>query len=156
VTDLTLLLLQRGDKVLLALKKRGFGVGRWNGVGGKLEPGETIQQALVRECQEEIGVTPIEYHEVGQLQFDAYMKGARVELLVHVYVCRKWRGTPKETEEMKPRWFSKNAVPYDDMWQDDRFWLPQALDGAHVSGQFAFDEQDNLLDYKVEEITKVR
>ncbi|MEJ0073651.1 MAG: NUDIX domain-containing protein [Candidatus Saccharibacteria bacterium] len=64
--ETTLLLLRRNDEVLLAMKKRGFGAGRWNGVGGKLDPGETVEQALVRECQEEIGVTPTEYHRVAE------------------------------------------------------------------------------------------
>lgn len=57
----TLLFLIKDDHVLLAMKKRGFGAGNWNGVGGKIEAGESIEQALVRECQEEIGVTPISW-----------------------------------------------------------------------------------------------
>ena len=50
----TVVFLIRENQVLLAMKKRGFGEGKWNGVGGKLDPGETVEQALVRECQEEI------------------------------------------------------------------------------------------------------
>jgi len=49
---LTLLFLIKEDQILLAMKKRGFGMGRFNGVGGKIEPGETIEQAMIRECQE--------------------------------------------------------------------------------------------------------
>jgi len=59
--ELTLLFLIKDDQILLAMKKRGFGAGRFNGVGGKVEPGETIEQALIRESQEEINVTPIEF-----------------------------------------------------------------------------------------------
>ncbi len=54
----SLLFLLREDEILLVMKKRGFGSGRWNGVGGKFESGETAEQATIRECQEEIGVTP--------------------------------------------------------------------------------------------------
>ena len=43
--------------ICLAMKKRGFGKGRWNGVGGKVEAGETIEAAAMREAREEIGVT---------------------------------------------------------------------------------------------------
>ena len=50
----TLLFLLTDDQILLAMKKRGFGMGRWNGVGGKIEPGETIEEATARECREEI------------------------------------------------------------------------------------------------------
>ena len=48
----------RGQTILLANKKRGFGVGKWNGIGGKQKRGETVIDAARRECQEEIGVTP--------------------------------------------------------------------------------------------------
>ena len=51
-----LCLLIREDEVLLAIKKRGFGVGRWNGMGGKLEPGEDLVQGVIREVGEEVGV----------------------------------------------------------------------------------------------------
>jgi mutator protein MutT len=152
VKELTLLFLHRGDEILLAMKKRGFGEGRWNGVGGKLEPDETIEEALVRECQEEIEVTPLAYKQMAQLTFNAYFKGEKTTLLVHAYLCDRWEGKPAETEEMKPQWFNKDSIPYDEMWQDDRFWLPQVLDGKKLKGTFTFDEQDNLLDHKVNEV----
>ncbi|MCP5842996.1 NUDIX domain-containing protein, partial [Klebsiella pneumoniae] len=65
----TLLFLRRDDELLLAMKKRGFGAGKWNGVGGKIEAGETIEDALVRECQEEINVTPLNWQAVAELDF---------------------------------------------------------------------------------------
>lgn len=153
MTELTLLFLRRDSEILLAMKKRGFGEGCWNGVGGKLEPGETIQQALVRECREEIGVTPKNYWQVAELTFDAFFKNKRTLLLVHVYMCKNWEGNPAETEEMRPEWFDIAKVPYDKMWQDDKYWLPQVLKGKKVKGKFAFDNQDNLLDYTVNEVT---
>jgi 8-oxo-dGTP diphosphatase len=153
--ELTLLFLHRDDEILLAMKKRGFGEGRWNGVGGKLEPGETIEQALVRECQEEIKVTPLGYDHVAQLSFDAYLKGRRTKLLVHAYLCEKWQDEPAETEEMRPQWFKKSAIPYEAMWQDDKFWLPLVLQNKKVKGSFVFDEKDNLLDHTIEEIDSI-
>jgi 8-oxo-dGTP pyrophosphatase MutT (NUDIX family) len=65
----TLLFLITEDKILLAMKKRGFGTGKWNGVGGKIESGESLEAALVRECQEEIGVTPTSWRPVAELDF---------------------------------------------------------------------------------------
>lgn len=148
--NMTLIFLHRGDEILLAQKKRGFGMGRWNGAGGKLEPEETIEQALVRECQEEIGVKPSIYHQVAELKFNAYMKGEWVDLIVHVFMCDEWDGEPIETEEMRPQWFKKDNIPYDDMWQDDRYWLPLVLEGKYVKGIFTFDKDDNLLEHSVE------
>jgi 8-oxo-dGTP pyrophosphatase MutT (NUDIX family) len=80
----TLLFLQRRNEILLAMKKRGFGAGRWNGVGGKVESGETIEQALVRECREEISVTPLVYHKVAEHEFTEFHDGAQKRMLVHI------------------------------------------------------------------------
>ena len=48
----TLCPLIKDDQILLAMKKRGFGVGKWNGVGGKVEKGEEIIDAAIREIKE--------------------------------------------------------------------------------------------------------
>ena len=59
--ETTLNIIVDGDKILLARKKRGFGAGKINSPGGKLEVGETKEQAMVRETQEEVGITPTKY-----------------------------------------------------------------------------------------------
>lgn len=149
----TLLLLRRGDEVLLAMKKRGFGAGRWNGVGGKLDPGETIEQALVRECQEEIGVTPTSYHKI--VEHDFILNSNQPDewhMYCHTYLCDEWEGKPVETEEMAPKWFKVSDIPYDDMWQDDNYWMPQAFDGKLLRTTFTFDADDNLLTQQVTEV----
>jgi len=153
--DMTLTFLVRDNEVLLAQKKRGFGEGRWNGAGGKVEPPESILDAMVRECQEEIGVTPLRYRKVGELAFDAYHKGEKLDLLVHTYLCEVWEGEPTESEEMNPKWFKTSDIPYDDMWQDDKFWLPQVLEGKKVTGIFTFDKQDRMLTHQVKEVSKL-
>lgn len=142
----TLLFLKREGEILLAMKKRGFGMGRWNGVGGKLEPGETIEQALVRECQEEIGVTPLEYRQVAELDFIQDVDTADPwHMYVYAYVCDTWQGDPVETEEMAPKWFDETDIPYPEMWGDDEFWLPKVLNGQKVVGNFSFDEHDQII-----------
>lgn len=132
----TLLFLRRGNEILLAMKKRGFGAGRWNGVGGKLEPGETIEQALVRECQEEIEVTPKNWQFVAEHDFRGESGGEPWHMYVYAYFCTEWEGEPRETDEMAPEWFSVNDIPYKQMWQDDEFWLPLALEGKKIFGVY--------------------
>ena len=149
---LTLLFLRRGNEVLLAMKKRGFGAGRWNGVGGKLEAGETVEQALIRETQEEIGVTPKVYDKVADLHFDELFKGESTLMNVHVYVATEWEDEPTESEEMKPQWFALDQIPYDDMWPDDPYWLPQVLDGKKISANFALDGEDAIIEHSVTEV----
>jgi 8-oxo-dGTP pyrophosphatase MutT (NUDIX family) len=149
---LSLLFLRRGDEVLLAMKKRGFGEGRWNGVGGKVEPGETIESAMIRESQEEIGITPINYEKVGDIRFDEFFKGEPTLMHVHIFTATKWEGEPVESEEMKPKWFKTDNAPYDAMWSDDPYWLPQVLAGKKISADFKLDESDAILSHTVKEV----
>lgn len=152
--DMTLLFLVREDQILLAMKKRGFGEGRWNGVGGKSEPGETLEQAVVRETQEEISVTPTEFSKVAELTFDQYFKGEHVFMNGHVFIATKWRGKPTESEEMAPKWFSIGSIPYDTMWPDDPYWLPLILKGKKIKASFVMDQKDAILEYDIEEVSR--
>lgn len=149
---LSLLFLRRDDQILLAMKKRGFGEGRWNGVGGKVEGGETIETAMVRETEEEIGVTPTEYEKVGDIRFDEYFKGEPTLMHVHVFVATKWHGEPTESEEMAPNWFNLTEIPYATMWADDPYWLPAVVEGKKISADFKLDEKDAIISYEVKEV----
>ncbi len=104
VQQATLSFLVRGKKVLLAMKKRGFGVDFWNGVGGKVAPRESISSAAERETFEEIGIKIVEAKQVGLLHFyfpeDPRKKDWNQD--VHVFLISKWMGEPEETEEMRP------------------------------------------------------
>lgn len=134
----TIMFLRREGEVLLAVKKRGFGEGKWNGAGGKIEAGETPLQAAIRETEEELGVTPRNAQLVGRLQF--YIEdGDHSEHDCHVYVATEWEGDPVETEEMRPQWFKVTDIPYDQMWEDDKVWLPLLLEGSCFAGSATFD-----------------
>ena len=140
----TLLFLRRGDELLLALKKRGFGEGHFNGVGGKIEPGETVEQALVRECQEEITVTPTAYEKVAQHHF-LFADKDTADMIVHTYIADDWDGEPEETEEMAPQWFKITEIPYVHMWADDIYWLPAVLAGHKLMTHFCFGEDSQTV-----------
>lgn len=133
----TLVFLRQHDQILLAMKKRGFGVNKWNGAGGKVEADETIEAAAIRECQEEIGVTPKHLIYRGELHF---IDLPDVEHYCYVYEVTEWHGDPIETEEMRPQWFSIDDIPYDTMWPDDRFWLPTFLQGIHFKGEVVVED----------------
>lgn len=148
----TLLFLIKDDQILLAMKKRGFGAGRWNGVGGKIEQGETIEQALVRECQEEISVTPLAWKKVAELDFVQDATTEPWHMYVHAYLSYEWEGEPLESEEMRPQWFLVDKIPYDDMWDDDKYWLPKVLDGQLLYGEFVFDENDKMQQHVIKEV----
>jgi len=149
---LSLLFLQRDDEILLAMKKRGFGEGRWNGVGGKVEAGESIEAAVIREAQEEIGVTPIEFEKVADIRFDEFFKSEPTLMHVHVFMSTTWSGMPVESEEMAPRWFTYSDIPYSDMWSDDYYWLPSVLEGKKISADFKLNESDAIISHAISEV----
>ena len=144
----TLLFLRRENQILLAMKKRGFGVDKWNGVGGKLDEGETPEQAAIRECQEEITVTPHNIQPAGELHF---FDRPDVEHYCHVYVTTEWEGEPEETEEMRPQWFDTSDIPYDYMWPDDIEWMPKLLAGQLFKGTIVI-ENDSIIECELEEV----
>lgn len=126
---------QKG-RILLIRKKRGLGSGKINGPGGRLEDGESYGEAAVRETEEEVGITPHHLVRVADLSFvftDGY------SLYVEVFLGEDFTGTLIETEEAAPFWCPVDRIPYAEMWEDDRLWLPRVLGGAYVSGRFVFD-----------------
>jgi ADP-ribose pyrophosphatase YjhB (NUDIX family) len=144
----TLLFLVKDKKILLAMKKRGFGKGRWNGVGGKQNEGEKIEETAVREAREEIGVEPKEFKKVAVLNF-YFPHNQDWNQQIITYFCSTWHGRPKESEEMNPEWFEKNKLPFNKMWQDDPLWLPHVICGKTIHACFLFAEDDKMIDYKI-------
>ncbi|MDO8624651.1 MAG: 8-oxo-dGTP diphosphatase [Candidatus Diapherotrites archaeon] len=136
-------------RVLLGLKKRGFGAGKWNGFGGKVEPNESVITAAVRELKEECGVDvrDSDLIEVGVFDF-VTAKHSELSTRVHTFVVLKWTGAPVESEEMAPQWFSFDQLPLQSMWSSDGLWLPLMLFGERLSGTMVFGPDDeSVLDY---------
>lgn len=151
--DVTLCFLIRQNKLLLAMKKRGFGAGKWNGIGGKIIAGETIHAAACREITEEIGVVTNENHlePRGTIEFFFPHKPEWNQRL-HIFFVKVWDGEPVESEEMRPLWYTHDKIPYGEMWVDDPYWLPQVLAGKSIHATFrfkhGFDDQLEHIDVK--------
>ena len=137
----TLCFIRKEGKLLLIHKKRGLGKGKINAPGGRQEKGETLEQTAVRETQEEVGLTPTGLLPAGRLDF-AFTDG--YSLQAHVFTATDAHGTLTETDEAAPFWCDENDLPYDEMWSDDRLWLPLLLDGTRFEAQFIF-ENDHML-----------
>ncbi|MEK7462406.1 MAG: 8-oxo-dGTP diphosphatase [Patescibacteria group bacterium] len=140
---MTLCMVVTDEKVLLGLKKRGFGAGRWNGFGGKLEGDETLLEAAKRELREEVGIETNTLDKVGTLNF-SFESDSALLLEVHVFRTDTFVGEPLESEEMRPAWFEFKEIPYAEMWPDDSLWLPLVLKGKRVIGSFHFDAPASL------------
>ncbi|MCK5465927.1 8-oxo-dGTP diphosphatase [Candidatus Parcubacteria bacterium] len=147
---LTLCIIRQHPKILLGMKKRGHGEGKWNGFGGKVERGETIEEATVRETKEEAGIEVSRINKLGILEFE-YQDGSG-NMEVHIFYVKEFKGSPAESEEMKPRWFDVSEIPYNQMWADDKYWLPMFLGGKKFKGKFLFDESNKIIDHTLSEL----
>jgi 8-oxo-dGTP diphosphatase/2-hydroxy-dATP diphosphatase len=148
---LTLAFVREGERILLGMKKRGFGAGRFNGFGGKVQDGETIEEAATRELFEESGIASRSLSKYGVVEFSWCDKPDVLE--VHIFEALQWDGEPTESDEMEPQWFSVDAIPFKKMWSDDSYWLPLFLARKKFVGRFVFDEHDKVLEHEVAEIT---
>ncbi len=146
VDPATLVFVIQEGRILLIRKKRGLGAGKINGPGGRLEPGEQPSAGAARELHEELGVRAGPLTRLGDHRFQ-FVDG--YSIYVHVYWTSDVEGTPIETDEATPFWYEVDAIPFDEMWEDDRLWLPLVLEGRRFSGYWIFDG-DTLLDYRLD------
>lgn len=137
--NVTLCLLIKDNQLLLAMKKRGFGAGKWNGPGGKVAPGEEINAAAAREVLEEIKVVIREENlqPIGDLKF-YFVDEPKFDQHMFLFKVTEWEGEPEESEEMKPEWFNFDELPLSEMWISDKEWLPKVLKEGKVYGEIKF------------------
>lgn len=153
IKKLTLGIVHQPPRVLLGMKKRGFGAGRWNGFGGKLKEEESLEESLRREFKEEAGIDVGDVEKRGILEFE-FPNNLEV-LQVHVYYIGNFTGGISESEEMRPEWFSANDLPFEHMWPDDIFWFPLFLSGKKFRGKFWFDENERIVKQELEEVLEL-
>jgi 8-oxo-dGTP diphosphatase len=148
--DATLVFCVRGSppvEILLGMKKQGFGSGKYNGFGGKIEANEAIEYAAARELREECGVdvAASDLARAARLEF-SFPARTDWNQVVYVFLAGRWSGEPIETREMIPVWFKTNAIPFEQMWADDKYWLPLVLRGKRIEAAFTFQPDNETLD----------
>lgn len=152
----SLCLLLKEDKILLAMKKRGFGAGLWNGTGGKFnsKKDKDILETVIRETKEEIGVEIKNPEKFGLFHF-RFPHKPEYDQDVHLYISKNWDGEPLESEEMDPKWFSFEKIPYNKMWDDDKLWLPLVLEGKKLEANFIFKQGDKIINHNIKIIEDI-
>jgi 8-oxo-dGTP diphosphatase len=136
------------EQVLFIHKKTGLGQGKVSAPGGRLEAGESFLEAAVRECQEEVSVTPLAPVKRMELYFQ-FTSG--YALYGEAFFAERWEGEPLPSAEADPFWCSLNEIPWDKMWEDDRYWLLQAMAGKKMQGFYVFND-DKMFSQKLVEI----
>jgi len=135
---------EENSLILLGMKKRGFGVGKYNGFGGHVDPGESFEQACSRELLEECGLSYSLTKENKVGEFDFYFPHKpEFDQTVHVYLIKNIHGDPIESEEMAFRWFPVGEIPYSQMWDDDKYWVPHVIHGKKLRATFVFKNENN-------------
>jgi len=126
---------------LLGFKKSGFGAGRWVGLGGHIEDGEEPAEAAAREVAEESGlnVPTSALTHVARLHF-IFPSRPSWDQTADVFMTADFTGEAAESDEVIPRWFASDALPFDGMWDDARYWMPLVLAGRHVTADITFAE----------------
>ena len=147
---LTLCIPYTENGILLGLKKREFGEGRWNGFGGKVEAGEAIEEAAKRELFEEAGLLAQKFEKRAVIEFE--FDGDPEIREVHVFGVFDFGGEAVETEEMRPQWFLKEEIPFDGMWPDDKYWFPLFLQGKCFRGKFLFADLNTIREHAISEV----
>ena len=134
----------KDDQALLAMKKRGFGSGKWNGYGGKVQEDETPIIAAVRELEEESGLVSDDkdLQQVALVRF--YFDGNPV-FECYVYQTRIWQNEPVETEEMRPQWYPISDLPFAEMWAADAKWIPLILAGEKIEAEVNFNADGSIV-----------
>lgn len=138
----TLCLVTDGNRILLGMKKEGFGAGRWNGFGGKIRDGETPESAALRELTEEAGISA-DASVLDRAATLTFHFSGNPEWQVHVFRLNAWQGEPRESKEMRPGWHDISNIPYSEMWAADRHWLPLVLSGKKISADVFYKDFSN-------------
>lgn len=150
---LTLVLIRREEQILLGLKKRGFGMGLWNGPGGKVHEGEAPEACARREAREEFGIELGDLKKIGVVTCEYREVDEPKDMEVHIFETKDFYGEPIETEEMRPRWFPVSKYPFDKAWPDDEFWFPWYLEGKTFRGRFQFHGYKKVVEHELYEVT---
>jgi ADP-ribose pyrophosphatase YjhB (NUDIX family) len=144
-------IIRNNEEVLLVMKKRDFGQGKWNGPGGKVKENEDLEQAAAREVLEEVGLEIKKPKPLGFIEFIWPKTKKDWNQRCYIYLVKEFSGQLAESDECRPQWFAFDQIPYDQMWPDDHHWYPQMLTGKGIKKRCFFDENGAII--KFEEIT---
>ena len=153
--EYTLGFLFKDGKIILAKKTRKIGADKYNGYGGRIEEGEDKITNLLRETEEECGVSldKEKCKELGVADFYFDDKSFN-DLRVFVYRIDEFDGYPKKSEEMgEPEEFDLDKIPYEEMMLGDDEFLHYILEDKKFEGEIHFLENgEKLVSAKFKEI----
>lgn len=126
-------------------KQNDIHAGKWNGLGGKFESGETPEECVIREVREESGLEIRNPKFVGLLMFPNF-KGA--DWYVFVFTATEFEGELIESNEGHLQWIPDAEVESLNLWESDHVFIPWIREGKFFSAKFVY-EGDEMKRYEV-------
>ena len=126
--ETTLCYIEKNNSYLMLLrnkKKIDMNKGKWIGVGGKLEIGETIEECLLREVYEETGLTLKNYNYRGKILFISDEWDSEI---MHLYTADDFEGSLTECLEGELRWIPKDKIMDLNLWEGDRAFMKMLME----------------------------
>jgi len=117
-------------------KANDMHAGKWNGLGGKLEPGETPEECALREIYEESGLKVRNPRLKGLLTFPLFANDE--DWYAFVFVCEDFEGQLIDSPEGELRWIPDQELLTLNLWEGDRFFLPWLDRPGFFSGKFVY------------------
>lgn len=131
-------------------KENDFHEGKWNGLGGKIEKGETALEGIRREVLEESGLIIKTPQLLGVCYFPSF---DGEEELMYLYTATEFLGDLIECNEGDLAWIDKNQLLSLNVWESDQLFLPYVLRGECFIGVFQFDGKV-LISHEIKEASK--
>lgn len=136
----TLCYVKKDGKTLMlhrVKKENDIHEGKWNGLGGKFEQGETPEQCAIRELYEEAGITVRNPELKGVLTFPKFAKGE--DWYVFVFVVRDFSGDLIVSNEGNLEWIDDHKIFDLNLWEGDEIFLRWMEEGKFFSGLFEYE-----------------
>ena len=127
-------------------KKNDIHKNKWNGLGGKLEPGESPEECVKREVFEESGLIIESPNLHGVITFPKF--DGIDDWIVFVYTTNNFEGNLIECNEGKLDWVSDDQLLNLNLWEGDKIFIPWLTQDKFFSAKFIY-EKKKLINYDV-------
>ena len=146
----TLCYIQKDGKTLMLYrnkKENDYHEGKWNGLGGKFEPGESPEECAVREIKEESGLIVKSIKMKGFITFPMF--DGKEDWYVFAFVIDEYEGELIDSPEGQLEWIPNDKLKDLNLWDGDQIFIPWLFQEKFFSAKFNY-ENGKFLDYTVE------
>jgi 8-oxo-dGTP diphosphatase len=146
----TLCYIRKENKTLMLYrnkKENDYHEGKWNGLGGKFEPGESPEECAIREVKEESGLTVKNLKLKGIITFPMF--DTKEDWYVFLYVIDQFEGELIDSPEGRLEWIDNDRLTELNLWDGDKIFIPWLFEDKFFSAKFNYDN-GKFIDYSVE------